>query len=107
MRSARVFVNGIQAGRLVQERADSYLFTYEPYYVMEHPHEPVCLAMPVRTETYISPYLFPFFSNLLSEGSNRAFQTRLHHLDTDDDFSLLLEIAGYDTIGTVTVKPEA
>ena len=106
MRSAKVFVKGFYAGRLVQESPDSYRFTYDDDYIKHHPEEPVCLAMPVRSEPYSAPYLFPFFSNMLSEGSNRAFQTRLFHLDPDDDFSLLLETARYDTIGAVTVKPE-
>lgn len=101
-----MFVNGIYAGRLVQESPDSYRFTYDDDYVRHHPENPVCLAMPVRPEPYTAPFLFPFFSNMLSEGSNRAFQARLFHLDPDDDFSLLLETAGYDTIGAVTVKPE-
>ena len=106
MRSAKVFVKGVYAGRLVQESPDSYRFTYDDDYVLHHQNDPVCLAMPVRTEAYKAPYLFPFFSNMLSEGSNRAFQARLFHLDPDDDFSLLLETARYDTIGAVTVKPE-
>lgn len=106
MVSAKVFVKGIFAGLLVQESPDSYRFTYDDNYVRHHPEDPVCLAMPVRSDSYTSPYLFPFFSNMLSEGSNRAFQTRLFHLDPDDDFSLLLEAARYDTIGAVTVQPE-
>lgn len=106
MRSAKVYIKGIPAGRLIQESPNSYRFSYDEDYIQHHPDKPVCLAMPVRAESYSSPYLFPFFSNMLSEGSNRTFQTRLHHLDPDDDFSLLLEIAGYDTIGAVTIKPE-
>lgn len=106
MRVAKVFVKGIYAGRLIQESPDSYRFTYEDDYILNHREDPVCLAMPVRTEPYTAPYLFPFFSNMLSEGSNRAFQARLFHLDPEDDFSLLLETARYDTIGAVTVKPE-
>ncbi len=106
MRSARVYVKGIPAGRLIQENPNSYSFTYDEEYILQHREDPVCLAMPVQKEAYTAPYLFPFFSNMLSEGSNRAFQTHLHHLAPDDDFSLLLEIAGYDTIGAVTVKPE-
>ena len=106
MKSAKVYIKGIPAGRLTQESPNNYTFTYDEAYVRRHREDPVCLAMPVREERYSAPYLFPFFSNMLSEGSNRAFQTRLHHISPGDDFSLLLEIAGYDTIGAVTVKPE-
>ena len=65
---------------------------------------PICLAMPLTAEPYISDSLFPFFSNLLSEGSNREFQAKYHHLAPDDDFGLLLKTASYDTIGSVTVR---
>lgn len=106
MRGAKVFVKGIYAGRLIQESPDGYRFSYDNDYVIHHREDPVCLAMPVRSESYTAPYLFPFFSNMLSEGSNRAFQVRLFHLDPEDDFSLLLETARYDTIGAVTVQPE-
>ena len=106
MKSARVYIKGIPAGRLIQESPNNYRFTYDEAYVLRHREDPVCLAMPVREKSYSAPYLFPFFSNMLSEGSNRKFQARLHHIDLDDDFSLLLDIAGCDTIGEVTVKPE-
>ena len=51
--------------------------------------------------------LFPFFFNMLSEGDNRKLQSRMLHIDEDDDFGILLATAQYDTIGAVTVKPVA
>ena len=48
---------------------------------------------------------FPFFSNLLSEGENRKFQSAVLKIDENDDFGILLATANYDTIGCVTVKP--
>lgn len=41
--------------------------------------EPVCLAMPIRKEPYRSNHLFPYFYNMLSEGSNRQMQSLLLH----------------------------
>ena len=67
--------------------------------------EPVCLAMPVRKEAYHSIHLFPYFFNMLSEGSNRQVQSMLHHIDENDDFGIMLATAQHDTIGAVTVKP--
>ena len=105
MENANVYVQGRFAGVLSREAADRYTFRYDPDYARAHPDEPVCRRMPVREETYVSTSLFPFFSNLLSEGSNRAFQEKYHRLTPGDDFALLLKIAGYDTIGAVTVRP--
>ncbi|MBP5397292.1 MAG: HipA N-terminal domain-containing protein [Bacteroidales bacterium] len=104
MRLAEVYVNGVYAGLLTEE-AKGYRFAYDEEYVQGGNTLPVCLALPVRSEPYESYVLFPFFSNLLSEGSNRVFQTRYHHLRPEDDFGLLLATAGYDTIGNVTVRP--
>lgn len=44
---------------------------------------------------------------MLSEGDNRKLQSRMLHIDEDDDFGILLATAQYDTIGAVTVKPVA
>ncbi|WP_245970282.1 HipA N-terminal domain-containing protein [Pseudochryseolinea flava] len=49
--------------------------------------------------------MFPFFFNMLSEGSNKELQCRLLRIDETDHFALLLAIANFDTIGAVTVKP--
>ena len=65
----------------------------------------MCLAMPVRKEAYHSIHLFPYFFNMLSEGSNRQVQSMLHHIDENDDFGIMLATAQHDTIGAVTVKP--
>jgi serine/threonine-protein kinase HipA len=67
--------------------------------------EPVCLAMPIRKEPYRSNHLFPYFYNMLSEGSNRQMQSLLLHIDETDDFGIMLATAQCDTIGAVTVKP--
>lgn len=48
---------------------------------------------------------FPFFSNMLSEGRNRAVQSRLLHIDENDHFGILLATAQTDVAGAVTVKP--
>jgi serine/threonine-protein kinase HipA len=42
---------------------------------------------------------------MLSEGFNRALQSRLLHIDEKDYFGLLKETANYDTIGAVTLRP--
>ena len=54
---------------------------------------------------YLSNHLFPYFFNMLSEGENRQIQSRMLHIDEDDDFGILLATAQMDTLGAVTVKP--
>jgi HipA-like protein len=41
---------------------------------------------------------------LLAEGTLREIQCRTHQIDENDDFGLLLETAGGDVIGAVTVR---
>jgi serine/threonine-protein kinase HipA len=48
--------------------------------------------------------LFAFFQGLLAEGINKDIQCRLLKIDENDDFLRLLQTAGNDTIGAVTVK---
>lgn len=103
MRSCKVLVDGIPAG-VLEETGTLYRFRYDPAYIGRPDASPVCAAMPLSAEEYTSSHLFPFFSNMLSEGSNRTFQERLHHLTPGDDFGLLLKTCSYDTIGNVTVE---
>ncbi len=91
----------MEAGILQETDDREYMFTYGENY-----HgEPVCLAMPVRKDPYRSNHLFPYFYNMLSEGSNRQMQSLLLHIDENDDFGIMLATAQCDTIGAVTVKP--
>ena len=101
MRQCKVFVHDIEAGLLQEEDGGSYRFTYDSGYS----GAPVSLSMPVREAPYYSEHLFPYFFNMLSEGENRQLQSRILHIDEEDDFGILLATAQTDTIGAVTVKP--
>jgi len=105
MRQGKVFVNAEFAGVLTEHDDRHFSFDYDEHYLSGSAPVPVCLSMPVNTKHYESEYLFPFFSNLLSEGDNREFQARYLGLDKNDDFGILLQAAAYDTIGNVTVIP--
>lgn len=105
MRQCKVLINRKYAGILTETDAPrEYVFKYDDDYLMSET-EPICIAMPLREEEYRSPYLFPYFANLLSEGANRELQSSYLHIDKDDDFGILLETAQYDTVGIVTVMP--
>lgn len=105
MRAGNVFINKVFAGRLQEIDSSHYVFDYDDTYSQAADARPVCCAMPLSCRHYESPYLFPFFSNLLSEGENRDFQSSVLKIDKDDDFGILLATANYDTIGSVTVIP--
>ena len=104
MRKGEVFLNGILAGTITEEPGEGYTFVYDKDYY-ENPSRPaISLSMPKNKETYKSRNLFPFFANMLSEGSNRAVQAMYHRVDIRDDFGILLATAGVDTPGAITVK---
>ena len=105
MRACKVFVHGIYAGMLTETDRQHYSFEYDDAYFSNVDMPPVCLALPKNQKSYVSPYLFPFFSNMLSEGENRIFQARYLKIDENDDFGILLATAQYDTLGSVTVQP--
>ena len=103
-RKGLVRVGGIAAG-LLEETPAGYLFTYDPVYLAGQGATAVSLTLPLRSEPYVSPHLFPFFEGLLAEGSLRELQSRLHKIDPEDGFGLLLKTASSDVIGCVTVEP--
>ena len=85
MRKAEVLVNNRLAGILEEKSEGGYQFSY-------------------TQEIYQSEYLFPFFTNMLAEGSNKEVQCRLHKINKNDLFGLLLATAGTDTIGNILIK---
>lgn len=99
-----VFHHGQRAGTLDELTDGGFRFQYAVRYLAAPDPQPVSLTLPVRGEPYLSEVLFPFFQGLLAEGSTRQLQARLHRVDPDDAFGLLLA-TGRDTIGAVTVKP--
>ena len=57
MRQCKVFIHDIEAGILKETDDRQYIFTY----LDEYKGEPVCLAMPVRKDSYQSAFLFPYY----------------------------------------------
>jgi serine/threonine-protein kinase HipA len=100
MRQCRVYVHDREAGILQETDDKKYVFAYLDGYS----GDPVCIAMPVRSEVYESDHLFPYFFNMLSEGANRQVQSIVHHIDENDDFGIMLQTAHTDTIGAVTIR---
>ena len=105
MRRAEVYRNGILAGILAEINSRSYEFSYDSVYFSDNSKPPISLTLSKNQLVHTSEYLFPCFYNMLSEGTNRAIQTRQLKIDKNDFFGLLLATAQYDTIGALTVKP--
>lgn len=104
MRSAKVYMKGIEAGTLTEHDNGSYSFEYEPGYFANTSMPEVSLTLPKTQMEFASGYLFPFFFSLLSEGANKEAQCRLLKIDEKDYFGLLLATTSHDTIGAVTLK---
>src|SRR3978361_496726 len=105
MKAAQVFYNGRLAG-LLSKSGSIYRFVYDTTYLGGTGNRPVSLTLPLREAAYESDVLFPAFVNLLSEGANKAMQTRLLKIDENDYFGLLLATAGGDRIGPLTIKED-
>ncbi len=98
-KTARIFFNNRLAGLL--KRTDTgYQFTYDRAYLESGP--PLSFNLPLREKPFESPRLFPFFSNLASEGWLKSIQTRIQKIDENDIFTLILE-NGRDMVGAVSI----
>lgn len=106
MRSGIVRMLGRDAGR-IEESDGRYRFTYFETYLADSGAPPVSLTLPKQAPPHVSEFLFPFFAGLLAEGQLKTEQCRRLRLDEGDAFGRLLQTTRSDTIGAVTVHPEA
>ncbi len=104
MRKAEIFDNGILAGILIEEGPNSYAFRYDDAYFTDPGKPAISLTLPKSQQEYNCEFLFPFFSNMVAEGTNLAIQVRYLKIDERDVLSLLGATAEYDAIGAVTIK---
>lgn len=112
-RQASVFFNGILAGTLTKVEDNNkatprahFIFSYDDFYLSQGKPS-IALDMPKRAEPYRSDFLFPFFEGLLPEGESRTLFCTQQKIDPRDSFSLLLKLAGKETIGAITVMEDA
>ena len=107
MRQGKVYLNQVLSGTLTEIPGEGYSFVYEDVYFADKTLPAISLTLPKSQKEYHSKTLFPFFANMLSEGYNRQLQAKLHHVDLEDDFGILLATAYCDTPGAVTIKKES
>lgn len=103
MRSAQVLYKKNLAGVLSQLDDGSFIFKYENTYFNSKEQPAISLTLPKTQQEYSSTYLFPFFYNMLPEGTNKEVICFENRLDKEDHFSILMTTARYDTIGAVQI----
>ena len=102
MRRAKVYMQGVYAGMLIEETREAYAFVYTPTY----DGLPISLTMPVQSEPYRFDTFPPFFDGLLPEGILLEGLLRHRKIDRYDYFSQLVSVGG-DLVGAVTVEAAA
>lgn len=103
MRQAKVLYKNEFAGLLTQSNNGSYIFKYDNQWFNNIKKPAISLTLPKTQQQYESEYLFPFFYNMLPEGSNKQTVCFENRIDTKDYFGILLTTAKKDTIGAVTL----
>ena len=104
MRQLEVLYKKEAAGLLTQLDNGSFVFKYHNLWFYDTNKPAISLTLPKTQQEYKSKFLFPFFYNMLPEGSNKQTVCFENRIDTKDEFGILITTAKYDTIGAVTIK---
>ena len=103
MRQAEIYRKEVLAGILTEDGGE-YRFCYDEAYLKRGDAQPVSLTLPLQTEPFVSPVLFPFFDGLIPEGWLLDVALRNTDISILDRMSLLL-LCCRDCIGSVSVVP--
>ncbi len=103
MRKAKILFRDEEAGVLTQHDDGSFTFTYNDTWLADYNKPGISLTLPKTIKTFHSKFLFPFFYNMLPEGSNKQVVCLYNKIDQSDYFGLLMTTAKHDSIGAVRV----
>jgi HipA-like protein len=103
MRTAKILFRNKEAGILMQNNDGSFVFRYHDNWLDDENKPSISLTLPKTKQEFYSKFLFPFFYNMLPEGSNKQVACKLNRIDLDDHFGLLMNSAKTDSIGAVRV----
>ena len=103
MRKASVLYKNEEAGILTQLDNGSFTFRYHDDWHTAVNKPPISLTLPKSNQIYSSSHLFPFFYNMLPEGTNKQKVCFKLRIDKNDHFGLLLQTAKNDTIGAIRI----
>jgi len=101
MRQAEIYRNNILAGILTEEGGE-YRFCYDDEYLNKEEAQAISLTLPLQTEAFVSPVLFPFFDGLIPEGWLLDVAIRNTDISILDRMSLLL-LCCKECIGSISV----
>ena len=104
MRKAKIFFKSQFAGML-EETGSGFRFTYDSAFVKKG--QPISLSLPLRSEPYEMPLMFPFFEGMVPEGWYKEIVCATKKIDPADTFGLLLvtgNTAGAVTVSTVSLE---
>ena len=104
MRQAEIYRKGSLAG-ILREDSGEYIYQYEPEYLTREDAQPVSLTLPLQSEPFVSPVLFPFFDGLIPEGWLLDVALRNTDISILDRMSLLL-LCCKECIGSISVIPK-
>ncbi|MEO1436980.1 MAG: HipA N-terminal domain-containing protein [Bacteroidota bacterium] len=104
MRQANVWYKQELAGLLTQHDDGSFSFVYFEDWLKDNSKPGVSLTLPKGHSPFSARYLFPFFVNLLPEGSNKEWLCKAQKIDLDDDFGVLMISAKDDPIGAIQIQ---
>ena len=104
MRKSIVLYKKVPAAELHQLDDGTFVFQYLDTWFNDVRKPAISLTLPKKQQEYKSASLFPFFFNMLPEGTNKQSVCFQNRIDEKDDFGLLLITAVNDTIGAVTVE---
>lgn len=102
MRKAKVFVDGVLAGHLIEWKKNQL---YEFSYLEGYSHQAISLTMPVTRRTYQFDEFPPFFDGFLPEGFMLDALLRKAKLDSNDRFEQLVRVGG-ELVGNITVEKD-
>lgn len=103
MRKATILFKDEEAGILTQHDDGSFTLRYNNSWLEDNNKPGISLTLPKTKQEYHSKFLFPFFYNMLPEGSNKQVVCKYNRIDLNDYFGLLMTTAKNDSIGAVTV----
>ena len=106
MQRAKVFRNNIFVGLLTKLNEKQYVFVYDKEYLKLPNKKPISLTLPLQKEEFKSPFLFPFFYNLLAERKLKDIQCKELRIDKDDDFLRLILTTKENIIGSITIEKD-
>lgn len=103
MRQARIYRKDKFAGMLTEDGGE-YTFKYDDAYLSDTASQAISLTLPLQSDAYSSPVLFPFFDGLIPEGWLLDVALRNTDISVLDRMSLLL-LCCKECIGSVSVVP--